>query len=85
MKLSSTVSRMGLGSDYKTINVAHGIKDEDGTNINKVRIGHWLPEDDGLIVHRSDRVTGSIEEWLQKLIASIARQQKAQVLVMGQK
>ena len=85
MKLSSTVSRMGLGSDYKTINVANGIKDEDGTNINKVRIGDWLPEDDGLIVHRSDRVTGSIEEWFQQMIASIARQQKAQVLVMGQK
>ena len=85
MKLSSTVSRMGLGSDYKTINVAHGIKDEDGTNIDKVCVGDRLPEDDGLIVHRSDRVTGSIEEWLQQLIASIARQQNAQVLVMGQK
>ena len=62
---------MGLGSAYKTINVAHGIKSEDGTNIDKVCIGHWLPEDDGLIVHRSDRVAGSIEEWLQQLIAQV--------------
>ena len=50
------------------------------TNIDEVRVGDGLPEDDLLVVHLSDGLTGRVVERFQQMISSIAGKQQAQVL-----
>ena len=50
------------------------------SHIDKIGVGDGLPEDKGLVVHLPDCLMGCVVERLQQKIASIARQQQAQVL-----
>ena len=74
------VSRMKLGSDYNEVTIV-SYKTHLYTHIGKVCVGYRFPEYQSLIIHLSDGITGSIEEWLQQVMSSIARQQQTQVLV----
>ena len=51
------------------------------TDIDEVSVGDGLPEYQLLLVHLSDGRAGHVVERLQQIIASIAGQQQAQVLI----
>ena len=84
IKLSRNVSRIMFGSVLKVIEFVPNSLHQHHvlmTHIDKICVGDWLPEDEGLIVHLPYCFMGCVVERLEQFVSSVSRKKNAEVLL----